>query len=132
MRHRTVSENHILASTNIQMFVSCHMESWADILAGTKLGVPVCIVPGRALNMFVWSGIRKIHGTSIFQYIVGPRKNICSIRCIQYVHISFWTLRQKTKTQPKKLAAFGGRLLVMFRGLKYSHFLEVQEKNITS
>ena len=32
----------------------------------------------------------------------------------------------KDKNQPKKSAAFGGRLLVLFWGLKYSHFLEVQ------
>ena len=38
---------------------------------------------------------------------------------------------QKTKKQPKKSAAFGGRLLVLFWGLKYSHFLEVQNKIYT-
>ena len=38
---------------------------------------------------------------------------------------------QKTKKQPKKSAAFGGRLLVLFGVLKYSHFLEVQNKIYT-
>ena len=38
---------------------------------------------------------------------------------------------QKTKKQPKKSAAFGGRLLVLFWGLKYSHFLGVQNKIYT-
>ena len=38
---------------------------------------------------------------------------------------------QKTKKQPKKSAAFGGRLLVLFWGLKYSHLLEVQDKICT-
>ena len=33
---------------------------------------------------------------------------------------------QKMKKQPMKSAAFGGRLLVLFWGLKYSNFLEVQ------
>ena len=35
---------------------------------------------------------------------------------------------QKTKKLPKKSAAFGGRLLVLFWGLKYNHFLGVQNK----
>ena len=34
----------------------------------------------------------------------------------------------KDKKQPKKSAAFGGRLLVLFWGLKYIQFLEVQNK----
>ena len=38
---------------------------------------------------------------------------------------------QKTKRQPKKSAAFGSRLLALLRGLKYSHFLEVQHKIYT-
>ena len=38
---------------------------------------------------------------------------------------------QKAKKQPKKLAAFGGRLLVLLWGLKYGHFLEVQNKIYT-
>ena len=33
---------------------------------------------------------------------------------------------QRTKKQPKKSAAFGGRLLVLFWELGYSQFLEVQ------
>ena len=37
---------------------------------------------------------------------------------------------QKTKKQPKKSAAFGGGLLVLFWGLKYNHFLEVQNNII--
>jgi len=38
---------------------------------------------------------------------------------------------QKTKKQPKKSTAFGGRLLVLFRSLKYSHFLEFQKEIYT-
>ena len=38
---------------------------------------------------------------------------------------------QKTEKQPKKSAAFGGGLLVLFWGLKYNHFLEVQNKIYT-
>ena len=37
----------------------------------------------------------------------------------------------KTQKQPKKSAAFGGRLLVLFWGLKYSQFLEGQNKIYT-
>ena len=37
---------------------------------------------------------------------------------------------QKTKKLPKKSAAFGGRLLVLFWGLKYNHFLDFQNENI--
>ena len=33
---------------------------------------------------------------------------------------------QQTKTQPKKSAAFGGRLLRLFWGLKYRCFLGIQ------
>ena len=35
---------------------------------------------------------------------------------------------QKTKQQPKKSAACGGRLLVRFWGLKYNHFLDFPNK----
>ena len=38
---------------------------------------------------------------------------------------------QKIQKQPKKSAAIGGRLLVLFWGLKYSHFLEVQNQIYT-
>ena len=38
---------------------------------------------------------------------------------------------QKTKKLPKKSAPFGGRLLVLFWGLKYNKFLEVQNKIYT-
>ena len=45
-------------------------------------------------------------------------EKICSIRYDAYLHVSLWTCRitsvQKTKSQPKKSAAFGGRLLVLF------------------
>ena len=37
----------------------------------------------------------------------------------------------KTEKKPKKSAAFGGRLLVLFWGLTYNHFLEVQNKIYT-
>ena len=65
-------------------------------------------------------------------------KHICSIRYTQYVYSSVYFILDsqemtvpKTKKLPKKSAAFGGRLLVLFWGLKYSHFLGVQNKIYT-
>ena len=64
----------------------------------------------------------------------GPRKKmfhlIYSI-CVDFILEFQEMIVQKTKQQPKKSAAFGGRLLVLFWGLKYSHFLGVQNKIYT-
>ena len=38
------------------------------------------------------------------------------------------TVQKTKKKQPKKSAAFGGRLLVLFWDLKYNHFLDFQNK----
>ena len=40
-------------------------------------------------------------------------------------------LVRKTKKRPKKSAAFGGRLLVLFWGLKYNHLLRVRNEIYT-
>ena len=75
--------------------------------------------------------IGKVDKNSMFEYIIGPRKNIFheiySI-CVDFI-LEFQEMTvQKTKKQPKKSAAFGDRLLVLFWGLKQSQFLEVQNK----
>ena len=77
----------------------------------------------------------KIHVTSIFEYIIWPRQKYVPSdifkMCIFYLELSVKMIVQKTKTQPKKSAAFGVRLLALFWGLKYNHFLRVQDKIYT-
>ena len=51
-----------------------------------------------------------------------------NLHCLFEVHETFVC---KASKQPKKSAAFGGRLLVLFWGLKYSQLLEVQNKIYT-
>ena len=50
--------------------------------------------------------------------------------CVHCILDSQEMIVQMTKKQPKKSAAFGGRLLVLFWVLKYNHFLRVQDKYI--
>ena len=113
------------------------MKSCSDGPSAPGLSLAKPMDPFRLVVISGWSVYPKLDfslkiNISIHNW---SSKKICSIRYTKYMHISFWTLRKwlykRRKKWPKKSAAFGGRLLVPFWGLKYNHFLRVQNEICT-
>ena len=114
------------------MIFARKLEKSAKSLTSIPFGEPIADLELRWSDRYIknWTFPWKL----LFRYTIGPRKKYVPLDMLTMCRFHFGLSRNdctKDKKWPKKSAAFGGRLLVLFWGLEHSHFLKVQNQIYT-